>query len=88
MSADLACDEIATLRATLARMATVPTLETHCKIAISTTSARAWSLMTETEQTDMKARIRGLIDYAYGADATGVIYTAGPSDPPPQTPPT
>ena len=75
-------------RATLDRMTTIPTLETHCKIAISATGARAWSSMTETEQTDMKARIRGLIDYAFGASADGAIYALGPSDPPPTQPPT
>ena len=76
------------LRATVARMATIPSLETHCKIAISATGARAWSSMTETEQTDMKARIRGLIDYAFGASADGAIYALGPTDPPPTVPPT
>lgn len=75
-------------RATLDRMSTIPTLETHCKIAISTTGARVWSSMTEAEQTDMKARIRGLIDYAFGASADGAIYALGPSDPPPTVPPT
>ena len=75
-------------RATLDRMSTIPTLETHCKIAISTTGARAWSSMSETEQTDMKARIRGLIDYAFGASADGAIYALGAGDPPPVQPPT
>lgn len=78
-------------RATLARMST-PTLTEFAAIATAALrdSSAAWNGMSDTEKTSIKARVRYGLDYlasSHGLEP-GDIYSAGPSDPPPQSPPT
>ena len=87
----LACDEIAALRATLARMST-PTLTEFAAIATAALrdSSSAWNGMAETEKAAIKARVRYGLDYlasSHGVEP-GDIYSAGPGDPPPTQPAT
>lgn len=82
-------EEIASLRATIARMNT-PTLTEFSAIATAALrdSSAAWNGMSDTEKSAIKARVRYGLDYlasSHGVEP-GDIYSAGPTDPPSQAP--
>lgn len=87
----LACDEIAALRATLARMP-LPTLTQFAAVSYAATrdplTMRAWNDLAQAARDVIAGRVRYGLDYLAGGDGNGVIYSAGPGDPPPTSPPT
>jgi len=90
MSADLACDEIAELRATLARMP--QPLMSLAAVSYAATRdplvSRAWNDLAQAARDVIAGRVRYGLDYLAGGDGNGTIYSAGPGDPPPTAPPT
>ena len=80
-------------RATIAPM--IPTLTEHTAAAhraLRPFGTRPWNDLSAEEQTELKSRVRACLDYvavSHGErDGNGTIYALGPSDPPPQVPPT
>ena len=85
----LSCDEIAALRATLARMATpIYDLTAAAHRALRPFGARHWNNLAPDERDAFVGYHRACLDYLAGGDGNGTIYSAGPGDPPPTAPPT